>query len=487
MKTKLLLSLLLSFTAVVVVAQTDSTRSSSRVWDLRDCIKHALNSNLTLQRSERTARSSQVDANQSKWAMVPSLNASLNQQYLWGRNVDPVTYEYTTQELRFLNPSLEASVTLFNGFRIQNTIRQNVSSYHASEADLEKAKNDVMVNITSLYINVIFNKEQLENAKYVLQSSQSQLDRVRRQVAVGAVARSEELNLDAQVATNEVTLIQRENALNLSILQLKQALQIPANEPLDVVAMDVAVEDLVLDNNRDQVYDIARQNMPEIKAANFRVESSYYAVKAARGNLVPRLSMFAGLGSNYSSASDTRRFIASGEDPVMREQQIGYLQGTNTPVMTLVPEVPGRYVDSWSLRDQLQDNIQRSLGFSLSIPILNNFQSRSNVQRSIIQRDIAEISAKEVDNTLRQNVENAYNDAVAAAKTYNAAMRQVAAREEAFRMVSQRRDAGAATVFEYQISENDLYQAKSDLTRAKYDFIFRKKLLDFYQGKPLDY
>jgi len=137
--------------------------------------------------------------------------------------------------------------------------------------------------------------------------------------------------------------------------------------------------------------------------------------------------------------------------------------------------------------DQLKDNKNQSLSLSLSIPIFNNFQSRSAWQRSVINKEIAVITAKETENTLRQTVETAYNNALAASKTYNSSLRQVKAREEAFRMMEQRQLAGAANSFEYQVSQNDLFQAKSDLTRAKYDFIFRKKVLDFYQGKPLEY
>jgi outer membrane protein len=379
-------------------------------------------------------------------------------------------------------------VTLFNGFRNHNNIRQYTKSYLASEQDLQKTRNDVMVSITSYYINVIFNKEQLQTARFQLASSQAQLERAKKQVAAGSIARSEELNLDAQVATNEVNLVQRENLLNLSILQLKQALQIPATEPLDVKLIDLSVEDLVLDQSRDEIYDIARETMPEIKSAKLRVESSYYAVKAARGGLVPRLSLFGSIGTNYSSASDRARFIPDGGDPELTGYQpIGFVEGTNQVVSSPVYQPSGIWENSWGYRDQLQDNISRAVGISLSIPILNGYQTRANIQRTKINSDIANISAKETENTLRQNVENAYNDALAAAKTYNSNLRQVASREEAFRMMVQRRDAGAANSFEYQISENDLYRAKSDLTRAKYEFIFRKKVLDFYQGKPLQY
>jgi outer membrane protein len=487
MKTKILTILFVTFVILNATAQTDSI-PAARVWDLKQCVDYALNNNLTIQRSEFNVKNYEIDYNQSRWALAPNLSGSLSYGFNWGRTIDPVTYDYTTGVFRSTTPSLNASVILFNGLRIQNSLKQTSRSYYASEQDLQKTKNDVMVNITTLYINVIFNKEQLDNARYQLASSQSQLDRVKKQVAAGALARSEELNLDAQVATNEVNVVTRENALNFSILQLKQALQLPATEPLDVQILQIDVEDLVLDQSRDEIYDIARQTMPEIKSANMKVESAYYAAKAAKGNLIPRLTLFGSLQSNYSSASDRERFIPSSNIPIVTgTHEIGYVKDTEQKVIAPTLELPGTEYPDWGYGDQLKDNLQRSVGITLSIPILNGFQTRSTVQRSIISRDLAVVSAKEAENTLRQNVENAYNDAVASSKTYNSSLRQVAAREEAFRMMTQRREAGAATSFEYQIAENDLFRAKSDLTRAKYEFIFRKKILDFYQGKPLEY
>ena len=229
--------------------------------------------------------------------------------------------------------------------------------------------------------------------------------------------------------------------------------------------------------------------MPEIKSAHLKVQSSDYAVRAARGSLYPRLTLNGSINSNYSSASDIRRFIPDGGDPVPTGefQTIGFVQGTSQPVLTPVFEPSGQTVDGWSQRDQLKDNIFRSVSFSLIIPLFNNHQVRSGIERSKVNLELAKIAEKETDNTLRQNVENAYNDALAASKTYNASLRVVAAREEAFRMMTQRYAAGAANTFEFQVSQNDFYQAQSDLTRAKYDFIFRKKVLDFYLGKPLEY
>ncbi|MBK7653555.1 MAG: TolC family protein [Flammeovirgaceae bacterium] len=151
-------------------------------------------------------------------------------------------------------------------------------------------------------------------------------------------------------------------------------------------------------------------------------------------------------------------------------------------------ELPsGAYVDGYNSSDQLSNNIARSLSLSLQIPIFNGYQARSNVQRSAIANQQASINLKDTENQLRQLVETAYNDAVASSKTYQSAIKQVNAREEAFRMSKQRFDNGAVNYVDYQTAENALFQAKSDLVRAKYDYIFKRKVLDFYQGKPIDY
>jgi len=488
MKTKSLLFFLFLQLSLSAEAQQDTLANKSG-WTLKQCIDYALSNSLSIQRSSYNVETSEVDYRQSKMALLPSLNAGLNFGYNWGRSVNPVTNLFTTQEINSLSPGVSSGVTLFNGLRLQSILKQGSRNYHASVEDLQKTKNDVSLNIASLFLNVIFSKEQYENARLQLSSSQQQLERTKKQVAVGALPRSTELNLDAQVATNELNLITRENTLNLSLLQLKQALQLPASIPFDVIVPDFEVEDLVLDQTRDEIYDIARATMPEIKSAALRIESADFAVKATKGNLYPRLSLSGGVNSNYSSASDRERFISDGGEPTVVYPQVGVVDGTGAAVYSVNPvSVPsGNMVDGYGRTDQLQDNIFRQLTLGLTIPIFNGYQSKAAYQRSVINRQLATISAKEVDNTLRQNVETAYNDAVAASKTYNSSLRQVSAREEAYRMTKQRFDIGAVPYVEYQVAENDFFQAKSDLVRAKYDFILKKKVLDFYQGKPLEY
>lgn len=492
MKTKLLLAVyaFAGFLGSGAMAQT-TPEKTSKVWTLKECIEYALANNLGVQRSQYDVETAEVSKMQAKGSMLPSLNGSVSNGFNWGRSINPVTNSFTTQEIRSLNLNASSQVTLFNGLRIQNSIKQTNKDYLASEEDLQKAKNDLMLNVINLYINVVFNKELLENAKFQLSSSQQQYERTKKQVDAGALPKSNELNLDAQVATNEVNVVNNENALNLSLLQLKQALQLAGSTDMDVETPQLEVEDLLIENSSQQIFDIAKQSLPEIRAAGLRVNSTYYAVKAARGSLYPRLSLNGSLNTNYSSANDRPLPVAGGpEQIVYTQQQVGYITdpSTNLPYpVYAIASVPTTFTSGYGHADQLKDNLSRQLGLTLSIPFLNGFQSRANLQRSVINRHVAEINQKLALQTLRQSVETAYNDAFAAAKTYNSSTRQVQAREEAFRMTKQRFDIGAANYVEYQVAENDLFQAKSDLARAKYNFIFRKKLLDFYQGKPLDF
>lgn len=493
MKSKLLLIVLLFCFCIAGLAQQPAdttsvppqaaTSNTKDLWTLRECVDYALANNLQIKRSELSVELSNIDKRQALMALIPTANAFASNGYNWGRGIDPVSNQFiSSQRNGFTSLGASSDVTLFNGFRIQNTIKQTKHELEASIQDLAKSRNDVSLNVISLFVNVVFNKELLENAKSQLTSSQQQFERTKKLVAAGSLPRSDELNLDAQVATNELNLINQENALALSLLQLQQALQLPAADNFDVEIPVITAEDLILEQSREEIYQVAKGTMPEIKSAKLRIESSYYGVKAARGNLYPRLSVSGSINTNYSSASATRFISDGGFTPT----ETGYfVQGTNQPIYGIQPT--GSFREIYGFNDQVKDNIYKSVNVTLSIPIFNNFNARSSVQRALISNEQAKITAREVDNTLRQTVETSYNNAIAASKAFNSSLRQVQAREEAYRMAKQRFDIGATNYVEYQVAENDLFQAKSDMTRGKYEFIFRKKVLDFYQGIPLGF
>jgi outer membrane protein len=471
--------LLLFFATLVSISSFAQIDSTARKWTLREIIDYAIANNLTVKRSSYAVETGEVNYLQSKAVMLPTINGNASYGYNWGRSIDPSSNSFTENRIKSVNMSLSSSLLLWNGFRQFYAMKQSDAELEALSEDLVKSRNDVILSVITLYINVVFNKELYNVARLQLRSTQEQLTRTQKLAEAGSVPRANVLNLEAQFATNELNLIQRENAVNLTLLQLKQALQLPSSTSMDVALPEIDMDPTeVINKTPEEIYDIATSTMPEIKAAQLRRKGALYTLRSTRGNLYPRLSLNASLSTVYSD----QRFVFQ-PDGTTTEQAIGYVQGSPATVV-VVPSQGGSLVLP-GYGDQFQNNLGKSLGFNLQIPIFNGLSTHSAVQRAIINRNIAEIAVTENENRLRQSVETAYNDAIASIKTYNSSQRQVTARDEAFRMTKLRFDNGAVNYVEYQVAENDLFQAQSDLLRAKYDFIFRKKVLDFYQGLPL--
>ena len=465
------------------VGQSATSQDSPKVLTLKECIDIALTNNLRVRRGVFNVRTAEINLLQSKMAFAPSINVGSTGAKNFGRALNPVTNSFISRNSTTMNLFGQASMPLFTGLRNLNNVYQSNYDLSATNDDLQKAKNDVSITVVNAYTTVVFNKELLSNSRFQLQSSQEQLERIRKQVAAGSLPKSNELNQDAQVATNEVNLINQENALNLSMLQLKQSMQMPGSNNIDVEIPALNPEDLILDQTPEQIFGISVQTMPEIRSAENRVNSANYALRAAKAGFFPRLTLNGSLQSNYS---DISQIITRTPDGTFTQIPIGQTINTNEQVVSDQPNFITTTSD-YKLGNQIKDNLFKGLSLSLNIPVFNNFNTRSAVQRAAVTKEVASITKQETENTLRQSIETAYNDALAASKTYGASLRQVNAREEAYRMTKQRFEIGAANYVEFRISENDLFQSKSDLARAKYNFIFRKKLLDFYQGKPIEY
>ena len=466
-------------------------QGTDNVWTLQKCVDYAIEHNLTIQRNQLGVALNEVNLNQSKMAMLPNLNGGASFGVNWGRNVDPTSYQFITERLENSNLNLSSSVILYNGGRVRNTIKQSQKNYEQSKFDLEKVKNDMVLSVVVYYTNVIFNNELYENAKKQLNSTQQQVSTTRSRVDAGVFPQSTLLDLLAQLATNEVNVINAENNWNFSVLQLKQSLQLPASSDLVVEIPDIELDEgdlagIVADN----VFSIAVNNMPEVKSAELGIGSSMLGLKIAQSGYLPRLNLNAGLSTNYSSfAADRGRFIADGGVPIMVNAPVGVVNISGTDYQVYDPvEIPsGTFTSDYPAMDQFNDNLGEYVSLGLSIPIFNGLQANSAVQRARIGINQAEITALETKQMLRQNIESAYNDVIAATKSYSSSQKQVEAQEESFRATKQRYDNGVMNFVDYQIAENNLFQSRSDLLRAKYDYIFKLKVLDFYQGKTLEF
>ena len=460
-------------------AQSDSVR----VLTVQECVEIAINNNLTVRRSLLQKDGAKITYDQSRAAKLPTLNANGSYGYNFGRSIDPVSNQFIAQEIQFTSLGGNASVTLFNWFRLANTAQQNQLAYEASEYNVEKARNDISLNIATFYLNVILNRELVDNAKYQLESSQKQLARTRILVANGSLPRTNELELVSQVATNEVNLINAQNNLDLAFLSLKQAMLVPASQKIDIVVPEI---DLIDEAGKlptpEEVYVKAIELMPEIRSAELQMKSAQLGVKVAEASFTPTVSLNANMSTNYSNIADVPRPIIAGSNMVTQQiGNVGSLSGEPVYTEIEVPNVVGED-PSFGYSEQFKANLSKSVALGVTVPIFNNLRVSSSVQRAKISLQEAEIAHVEQKNLLRQNIETAYNNAFSASKTYAASQKQVDALEETFRSIENQYNLGAANFTDYQVASNNLFRAKSDLVRAKYDFVFKQKILDFYQG-----
>jgi len=475
-------------TLLFIVAVHFSAYSQDNVYSLDECIKIAFENNLNVQRSKLDQQNSEINLSQAKMSRLPDLNLGASYGSNWGRSIDPTTNTFLTRKINAAGLSGQSNVTLYSGFQITNSIKQSIIDLEAGRQDLEKTKNDVTLSVANLYLNVIFNEELQSNAEVQLNSTNEQLDRTSKLVDAGALPVTNLLDLQAQQATNELNLINAENNYNLAILQLKQALLISANDPFEIEVPEIDVESLDLVTfDPGEVYKLAEKNQPEINSAELRIRSAEMGMKISKSAYYPTLSFRGSFSTNYSGAANRARSFYDGSTII--DTPIGFLESDPNELVLAPIEYPNEVSTDpdFTMSEQFNENLSKYLGLSLSIPVFNKWRTKSSVQRSILTRKMAEINAAEVKYSLRQTIETAYNNFSSASKSYSASQKQVKALEESFRVIESQYNLGAVNFVDYQVSVNNLFMARSDLLRAKYDYIFKSKVLDFYMGKPLSF
>jgi outer membrane protein len=418
-------------------------------YDLQTAVDIALENNLTLKRSELNQLSNEATVMQNKGARIPTLSTGASSGVRWGRSINPVTNLFETARIGNINLSANSNVTLFAGSRLTNTLNQSKTNLEAGSYNIEATKNDITLNIINLFVNVVFNREQVNIAESQLATSKEQLERTIKLVEAGSLPLSDQLDLQSQNATNELEVINARNNLRISKLNLAQAMQIPFSEDFQVIEPEFVInENLMATETPEVIYNTAVEIMPEIKLAEANVQSSEYGVKVAKGAFYPTLGIGANLFSNYV-------------DRVFGTERPGF--GT-----------------------QIQNNLSQSLNLNLNIPIFSQLNNKANIQRARVQRQISEVAEIEAKNTLRQDIETAYNSALSAEQSYEANLIRLKAVQESFRIAQQRLDAGAINSVDFQVAQNNLFNTQADLLNAKYTYIFRVKVLDFYLGNPIN-
>ena len=441
---------ILSIIGVIGCYFSAMSQDVSGAYDLETAVQIALENNLSLKRSELNQLSNEATLLQNKGSRYPSFQTGASSGYRWGRSINPVTNLFETQRIGNINLFANSNVSIFAGGRINSSINQAQADIEAGLYNIEATKNDITLNVINLFVNVVFNREQVNIAENQLKTTKDQLARTTRLVEAGSLPLSDQLDLQAQNATNELEVINAKNSLRIAKLNLAQAMQIPFTDEFEVIEPKFEInESLMATENPSQIYESALAIMPELKAAEKNIESAEYGVKAARGAFLPTLGIGANVFSNYVDRG-----------------------------------IPGRELDAFTT--QIENNLSQSVNLQLNIPIFSQLSNKASLQRARVQRQLAEVTGIEVKNQLRQDIESAYTSALAAQQSYSASLTRVKSLEESFRIAQQRFDLGAINSVDFQVAQANYFNAQADLLNAKYTYIFRVKVLDFYLGNPIN-
>jgi outer membrane protein len=465
------------FFSVGVKAQTVSPQAG-KVWSLHDCIDYALANNIQIKQQQLNEQVAKINLLESKFSMFPVVEGDASHGYNYGRTIDMFTNQFATSTVQTDNFYLSGSVTVFNGFQLLNTIKQNRINLQSSQYDLDKMMNDISLNIATAYLQILYNIELLNNAQNQLDVTNQQVERTKQLVSAGTVAKGDLLTLEAQAASEDLNVVTSQNTLDLSYLSLSQMLNLtsPDSFKIAIPKIDVSLESVVL-LTPEKVYAFALNTQPEIKSAELKVQSSEEGLNIARGMRSPMISLRGSLGTGYSG--DSKQI--SGTNPLGFDT-IGYTYQL-PPVPVVQPEFQTETVP---FNDQIKDNLNKSLSLNLSMPILNGWRTNATISKAKIAIQSAQYTLQTTKNSLFQSIQQAYADATAARNKYKSSQKSVDAMKEAFKYSEQKYNVGLVNSVDYDDAKNKLAEAESNLLQAKYEFVFRLKILDFYMGKPIE-
>lgn len=462
----------------------ERTASTGDKISLQEAIDFALKNNLSIKQNSLQVEQGLNTLEQSKWARYPSLNAGTNFNVFTGRNINPFTNGIITNTVGSNGFGLNSAVTIFDGYQTRNGIALNQLNLEASRLDLQAMKNQITLNIVVGYLNVLSQQDVLAVAQRQMEVTQTQLERTQKLVNAGSLPETNLFDIKAQLANDEVSVVNAENAIISAKLTLKQLMNSAADRDIDVVRVEVPNPNIQpYPNSSAQVYEIAQGFLADVQAADMRVKVSQKGVDIAKGLKMPVISATANINSNYTTAAEnvsvTQRIV---------ETEAGFVNvaGTRYPVIAFVP-TSSTTSEKINYFRQLTGNANNSFGVNVRVPIFNGYNAKFRLTNAQINQKQSEVQADNVRLRLRQDIDLAYVNLTNSAKRYSALGNQVSALEESFRAAESRFNVGSLNALDYSISKTNLDRARINQIQAKYDYIFRIKILDFYQNKPLSF
>lgn len=477
MKKKVLFLFLISF-LFLEKNFAQGTTDTSKPLSLKECVDIALKNNLQVNTSELLAEDSKVNLSLARGYQLPFISGNINHGVSRGKSIDPYTNSYVDQSLSYANYNVNANYYLWNAGSIRNNIRANSLNYEASKMDLQQQKDNTTIGVILAYLQVLNSREQLNAAQQQVEVSRKQVERNEILNKSGALKYPSDLyDLKGQLANDQLNVVNIKNTLETYKVNLTQLMNIPYSPSMELEKINADAELSIYNGNTQTIYQQALQNLAMIKAVDLRQESALKAVKSARGQLFPSIVLNGNLATNYSNTANVQNYVSSTDMPTD-----SYVLLNNSKVPVYSPQVTYEQ-QKISYGSQWKNNFNSSFGIGLQIPILNGLTSKGNLNRSKIDVKRTAINAQSTKNQLQQAVEQAYVNMSSAFERYQTLTQQVKDFTESFRIAEVRFNAGDLTSVDYLIAKRNVDNANINLISAKYDYILRTKILDFYQGR----
>lgn len=458
-------------------------QGQSKKWTLKECVEYALENNISVKQSELDLELADVDKLTAKGNFLPSLSASSGVSENTGLSFNPVTNNAQTTTFLSVTGRINVGYTLFDGLRNFRQLQRADISKIASQYRLDKMKDDISLFVANNYLQVILNKANLEVFKSQNEVTKAQIQRTQELVDAGSLPRGDLLEIKATDASEQQSIINAENSIQISLISLAQLLLIKDYENFDIEdeGYDI-VDDGISSKNISEIVSKAKESRSEIKIAEQNVELAKKDLQISKSANYPTLSAFFGYDTRYTDATSFIQQIDS-NNPITT-QQIGTVEGTGQSVVAQVPNTNTVILGADPFVDQLYQNDGISYGLQLNIPILNGFTTKGNIQRSKINLERSKFQLEQAELDLESTVYQAYVDAKGTLKSYEAAKLAVESQELAYDYAKERYDVGLTNAFDFSQSKLRYDNANIELNRAKYDYIFKLKVLELYFGIP---
>jgi len=432
---------------ILLVLLTIKIQAQDHKWTLRACVDYAIENNISIKQSELDLKTSEYNKKDAIGNFLPSLNGSVNHSWSIGLGQDPVTFNAVNSTTKNLSGGISSSLDIYKGLQNINQLQRSKLQLLASQYQLDDMKDNISLSVANSFLQILFNKEQYKVLLTQHEISQEELSRTEELVNAGSLPKGDLLEIQATLASQEQQLVNAQNAIFLSKIQLAQILLIKDYKNFDIVDTEYDVPNtFILNESPEAIINKAKETRYNIKIAENNTKIANYNLKIARGALQPSISGSYNFGTNYFTS---------------------------------------QLFDTPDFETQISDNKSHNFSLRLNIPIFNGFSSRNNVKRSQVDFDRSKYQLEQANLDLETNVYQAYNDAKGALKAYEAAQKTLNARQEAYNYSKERYNVGLLNAFDYNQSQSRFEQAQSDVVRTKYDYIFKLKVLEFYFGVPI--